>query len=185
MKKILIGLMLCSLSTAAFAQKAPNLVTVDVNKALAAYQRLQEAQVKFDASVATAREELEAESEKLKVAVDEINALQESAQNPALTDEKVEEIQGQIQEKVTSYRQLEASFNQMRQRTERTLAERRNTILSLHLDEVKDVIKQVCKTRGADLALNVEGNVVVYADAVFDITNDVIQALNTTVPASE
>ena len=176
--------MLCGLSTAAFAQKAPNMVTVDVNKALAGYQRLQEAQVKFDASVATAREELEAESEKLKVAVDEITEIQQSAQNPALTEEKIEELQTELQEKVTAYRQLEADFNQMRQRTERTLAERRNAILSLHLDEVKDVIKQVCKARGADLALNVEGNVVVFADSVFDITNDVIKELNTTVPAA-
>jgi Skp family chaperone for outer membrane proteins len=182
MKKILIGLMLCGLSTAAFAQKAPSLVTVDVNKALAGYQRLQEAQVKFEASVTTAREELEAESEKLKVAVEEINKIQETAQNPALTEEKIQELQDQLQEKVAAYRQLEASFNQMRQRTEKTLADRRNNILSLHLDEVKDAIKQVCKTRGANLALNVEGNVVVFADSVFDVTNDVVQVLNTTVP---
>ena len=177
--------MLCGLSTAAFAQKAPNMVTVDVNKALAGFQRLQEAQVKFDASIATAREELEAESEKLKVAVEEINELQESAQNPALTEEKIDELQTELQEKVTSYRQLEASFGQMRQRTERTLADRRNNILSFHLDEVRDVIKQVCKARGADLALNTEGNVVIYADSVFDITDEVIKELNAPVPAGE
>lgn len=184
-KKILIGLMICSLSSVAFAQKAPSLVTVDVNKALAGYQRLQEAQVKFEASITTAREELEGESEKLKVSAEEINEIQQSAQNPALTEEKVEEIRTELQEKIGVYRQKEADFNQMRQRTERTLADRRNNILSLHLDEVKDAIKQVCKERGADLALNIDGNVVLYADSVFDITNDVLQSLNTTIPASE
>jgi len=185
MKKLLIGLMLCGLSTAAFAQKAPNLVTVDVNKALAGYHRLQEAQVKFESSVETARDELTAESEKLKVSAEELQGLQEQTQNPALTEEKVEEIRTELQDKFNAYRQMEAELQQMQQRTERTLADRRRNILSLHLDEVKDAIKQVCKERGADLALNLDGNVVLYADSVFDITNDVLQVLNADVPADE
>ncbi|HOO92266.1 MAG TPA: OmpH family outer membrane protein, partial [Opitutales bacterium] len=62
--------------------------------------------------------------------------------------------------------------------------ERRNNIISLHLDEVKDAIKKVCKDKGATLALNVEGSVVLYADSSFDITNDVLEALNTSAPAA-
>lgn len=185
MKKLLIGLMLCGLSTVAFAQKAPNLVTVDVNKALAGYNRLQEAQVKFESSVETAREELTTESDKLRVAAEELQGIQEKSQNPALTEEKIQEIQTEFQQKLEAYRQLEADLQQMQQRTERTLADRRRNILALHLDEIKDAIKTVCKERKADLALNIDGNVVLYADAVFDITNDVLQVLNTTVPAAE
>ena len=185
MKKLLIGLMLCGLSTAAFAQKAPNLVTVDVNKALAGYTRLQEASVKFEASVETAREELTAENEKLKVSAEELQGLQEQTQNPALTEEKVEEIKAELQEKFTAYRQLEADLQQMQQRTERTLADRKRNILSLHLDEIKDAVKKIAKERGADLALNIDGNVVFYADSVFDITNDVLQELNAAVPTGE
>ncbi len=185
MKKLLIGLMLCGLSTAAFAQKAPNMVTVDVNKALAGYGRLQEAQVKFEASVETARTELTTESDKLKVAAEELQGLQEKTQNPALTEEKIEEIRNELQEKFGVYQQMQADLQQMQQRTERTLADRRRNILSLHLEEIKDAIKQVCKERGANLALNLDGNVVLYADSVFDITNDVLQVLNTKVPATE
>jgi Skp family chaperone for outer membrane proteins len=178
MKKMLLGLLLCGMVSVAMAQKAPSLVTVDVNKALAGYQRLQEAQVKFEASVTTAREELEAEANKLRGAADEINELQQQAQNPALTESKIKELETQMQGKFEAYRVLENDFNTMRQRTERTLADRRNNILGLHLEEVKDAIKKVCRDRGATLALNVDGNVVLYSDASFDITNDVLQALN-------
>ena len=177
--------MLTGLTTIAFAQKAPNLVTVDMQKALAGYERLQEATVKFEASVATAREELEVEGQKLQTAAEGINELQQQGQNPALTEEKLEEIRGQLQEKVDEYRQLEADFNQMRQRVERTLAERRNNIMKLHLEEIKDAVKQVCKERGADLAINNEGNLILFADAAFDITNDVLQSLNASVPTEE
>jgi Skp family chaperone for outer membrane proteins len=178
MKKTLIGLLLCGMVSVAMAQKAPSLVTVDVNKALAGYQRLQEAQVKFEESVTTAREELEAEANKLRAAADEINNLQQQAQNPALAETKVKELETEMQAKFEAYRILENDFNGMRQRTERTLADRRNNILGLHLEEVKDAIKKVCRDRGATLALNVDGNVVLYSDPSFDITNDVLQVMN-------
>lgn len=183
MKKVLLSLAICGLAFSLHAQKAPNLVTVDVNKALAGYARLQDAQVKFEASVTTAREELEAEGEKLRTAAEAINKLQEESENPALNTVKVDEIKKKIEGEIESFRAKEAEFNQLRQRTERTLGERRNNIISLHLDEVKDAIKKVCKDKGATLALNVEGSVVLYADASFDITNDVLQALNTSAPA--
>ncbi|MDD4350541.1 MAG: OmpH family outer membrane protein [Opitutales bacterium] len=184
MKKVLLSLAICGLAFSLNAQKAPNLVTVDVNKALAGYTRLQDAQVKFESSVTTAREELEAEGEKLRTAAEEINKLQEESENPALNTAKVDEIKKKIESEIESFRAKEAEFNQLRQRTERTLGERRNNIISLHLDEVKDAIKKVCKDKGATLALNVEGSVVLYADSSFDITNDVLEALNTSAPAA-
>jgi Skp family chaperone for outer membrane proteins len=185
MKKTLLGLLLCTMVSVAVAQKAPILVTVDVNKALAGYQRLQDAQVKFDASVNTTREELEAEAQKLRSAAEELNDLQKQTENPALNDSKLKEIEENIRTKLDAYRQQEGDFGQLRQRAERTLAERRNNILSLYLEEVKDAIKKVCKNRGATLALNLDGNVVLHADASFDITQDVLLELNKVAAAQQ
>jgi len=98
MKKVLLSLAICGLAFSLHAQKAPNLVTVDVNKALAGYARLQDAQVKFEASVTTAREELEAEGEKLRTAAEAINKLQEESENPALNTAKVDEIKKKMED---------------------------------------------------------------------------------------
>jgi Skp family chaperone for outer membrane proteins len=131
--------------------------------------------------VETAREELTTESEKLRVMAEELQAMQERSQNPALTEAKLEEIRVEFQGKLDAFRQMEADLQQMQARTERTLADRRRNILNLHLEEVKDAIKKVCRERKADLALNIDGNVVLHAEPVFDITNDVLQVLNATI----
>lgn len=182
-KNILISIALCSLMTSAFAQKTPTVVTVNIREALAGYSRLQEAQVKLESSVQEANEELEVEREELRVVAEDLRALQEQSQNPSLTEEKIEELRVEFDAKAADFQQMQNEFNQFAQRTQNALKEREANILNLHLEEVKDAIRQVCRDKGADLALNTEGNQVLYSDKEYDITGDVLQVLNADIPA--
>jgi Skp family chaperone for outer membrane proteins len=65
-----------------------------------------------------------------------------------------------------------------------TLGQRRQLIISDHLDEIKVVIARVAKSRDADAVLNETGDSIMYSRNSLAVTEEVIGILNADAPVS-
>ncbi|WOO41187.1 OmpH family outer membrane protein [Rubellicoccus peritrichatus] len=173
---------LLSLTAFGFAQKTPLVLTVDMGQLYNDYWKAQEAQAKFNASVENAQQEIQAMIEEGMSMATDLQGMQEKISNPALTDASKQEIATEAQSKANLIRQKEAEVNNFRQQTDRTLQQRRQSIINLHLSEIREVVVEVAKEKGADLVLNTNGLAVVYFDESFDVTKDVLTKLNANKP---
>lgn len=166
------------------AQKAPQVLTVDMGQLYNDYWKAQEAQEKFNSSVENAQVEIETMISEGMAMAEEIQRLQERLNNPAISESGRQSLTQEIQEKANLIRQKEAEVNNYRQMTDRTLQQRRQSIINLHLSEIREVVVEVAKAKGSDLVLNTNGMAVVYFDESFDITKEVTAKLNANKPAN-
>lgn len=184
MKKVLLSLFVALAATAALhAQKTPMVLTVNMGELYQNYWKAQENDEKFQSSVDNAQQEIQAMIEEGMGLASELQELQGKINNPALTEDARERFTAEAQEKAKLIREKEAEVNTYRQKTDRTLQQRRQNIIELHVSEIREVVIQMAKDKGADLVLNTGGMTVVYYDESFDITQEVLAKLNADKPA--
>ena len=171
-----------SLAAFAMAQKAPLVLTVDMGQLYNDYWKAQEAQSKFNTSVENAQKEIQTMINEGMAMATDLQGMQEKMNNPAITEDSKQQIAQEAQQKANLIRQKEADVNSFRQTTDRTLQQRRQSIINLHLSEIREVVVDVAKEKGADLVLNTNGLAVVYFDESFDVTKDVLAKLNASKP---
>ena len=185
MKKCLFTLAVFALlSAVASAQKAPLVLTVDMGLLYNDYWKAQKAQDKFATSVENAQQEIQQMIEEGMELANKLQELQVKINSPAITDEAKRGLTRQAQETAGLIRQKEIDVNNYRQQTDRTLQQRRQSIVNLHLSEIREIVVEVAKQKGADLVLNTNGLAVVYYDESFDVTADILEKLNANKPGA-
>ncbi|MBC2596182.1 OmpH family outer membrane protein [Ruficoccus amylovorans] len=178
-KKLLLTLVAAFMAVGALqAQKTPMVVTVNMGELYQNYWKAQEADQKFQSSVENAQQEIQAMIEEGMGLANEMQELQSKMNNPALTETAREKFTAEAQQKAQSIREKEAEVNRYRQQTEQTLQQRRQSIVQLHISEIREEVIKIAKEKGADLVLNSAGMAVVYFDESFDITQEVLAKLN-------
>ena len=185
MKKIIISLFALTFAFSAYAQKAPQVLTVDIEKLYESFYKAQDSRDKFQSSVLLAEEEVKGMIEQGRQLYMELEEIQKKIDSPATADEAKEALMAEFEAKAMVVRQKEADLNQYRQTTQRDLQQSRQSMIQMHFDEIKQKVAEVAKAKGADLVLNSneKGMAVIYFDASFDITEEVIAALNADKPA--
>jgi len=130
--------------------------------------------------VQSAEDEVKAMIEEGRVMFQELEDLQEKIDNPGTAETAKEAFRAELEEKRERVRQKEAEVNQYRQTTQRTLQQRRQSIVNLHISEIKEVVNQVAEEKGADLVLNSNPNsmAVIYYNESLDITDADLTELN-------
>ncbi|MGE9292327.1 OmpH family outer membrane protein [Ruficoccus sp. ZRK36] len=178
-KKFLLTFLAAFLMVGALqAQKTPMVVTVNMGELYKNYWKAQEADEKFQSSVENAQQEIQAMIEEGMGMANQLQDIQSKMNNPALTEAAREKFNAEAQEKAQAIREKEAEVNRYRQNTEKTLQQRRQSIVELHVTEIREEVIEVAKQKGADLVLNSAGMAVVYFDESFDITQEVLNKLN-------
>jgi Skp family chaperone for outer membrane proteins len=170
-----------SVSNLTAATKA---LTIDMQKVFNDYYKVQQAQKKFQVSVKNANDEVELMVQEGQQISAKLQDMVKKIQNPALSEDAREKVKVEATEVQQQLRQKEADVNQYRQRMQTTLAQRRQLIISDHLDEIKVVISRVAKSRDADVVLNKSGESLMYARDSLEITEEVIGILNADAPVS-
>ena len=160
------------------AQKTPMVVTVNMGDLYKNYWKAQEADEKFQSSVENAQQEIQAMIEEGMGMANELQDIQGKMNNPALSESAREKFNAEAIDKSKAIREKEAEVNRYRQQTEKTLQQRRQSIVQLHVSEIREEVIKVAKEKGADLVLNSAGMAVVYFDESFDITQEVLAKLN-------
>lgn len=180
LKKASLALVFLAVSGAASfgALQPTKILTVDMEELYGNYTKAKKAQEEFAEEVQAAREEInELLQSGLKMG-DEFQELKAKASNPALTEEARNKYVKEAETKAGEIQKKEMEINQFRNQSDQALAQRRETIINLHMTEIKGVIGTIAKNKGADLVLNTSGLMVLYHDNALDVTKDALTALN-------
>jgi outer membrane protein len=185
MIRTLLTLALCAAgSTALLAQPAVKLVVVDMAKVFDSHYKSEEANVKFRNDEQKAQEQAEELRKQGQTLVDEYKELVEQAKNTMLTAEARTKAEGEAQKKGEEIQRKQTDIQTFIQNTQRSLQQRIGTHRDLLLEEISKHVVEIAKRNGATLVLDKSGPsvfripVVLYSDAAYDITDEVIKEEN-------
>lgn len=179
MKKIFLGLAFLMAGVAGLsAQKAPKILTVDMEEVYSKYTKAQEAQEKFATAVQGARDELNKMLQEGVKLGEGLQDLEDKANNPALTDKARQGFIAEAQAKGEAIQKKQMEIQQYQRQTDQTLTERRQSVVNLHMSEIKEALGSLAKKKGVDMVLNTSGVVVMYSAKELDVTDEAIKMLN-------
>ncbi len=179
-----------ALSLAASAQPAVKLFVVDMAKLYDSHYKTVEQNAKIQADDAKAQEEVDKMNKEGNGLVEEYKALNDQSNNPTLTAEAKGKAQDAAQKKLESIQTKQREVQTFIQNTRNSLGQRLNTFRSLMLEEISKLATEVAKRKGATVLLDKAGPTgigisnLIYADAGFDITDDVLKEINKDRPAN-
>ncbi len=171
-------------SIALQAQPAVKLVVVDMAKVFDGHYKSEEANIKFRDAEQKAQEQAEELRKQGQTLVEEYKEIVEQAKNTLLTAEARSKAEADAQKKLEDIQRKQTDVQNFIQNTQRSLQQRIGTHRDLLLEEISKHVVEVAKRNGATLVLDKSGPsvfripVVLYADAAYDITDEVIKEVN-------
>ncbi len=177
-------------SIALQAQPALKLVVVDMAKVFDGHYESEEANVKFRNDEQRAQEQAEELRKQGQALVEEYKELAEQAKSTLLTPEARAKAEADAQKKGEEIQRKQADIQNFIQNTQRSLQQRIGTHRDLLLEKISKTVTEIAKKNGATLVLDKSGPsvfripVVLYADAAYDITDEVITEVNKGRPAA-
>jgi outer membrane protein len=179
-----------ALSLAASAQPAVKLLVVDMAKLYDSHYKTVEQNAKIQADDAKAQEEVDKMNKEGNALVEEYKSLNDQSNNPTLTSEAKAKAQAEAQKKLESIQTKQREVQGFIQNTRNSLGQRLNTFRSLMLEEISKLATEVAKRKGGTILLDKAGPTgigisnLIYADASYDITDDVLKEINKDRPAN-
>jgi outer membrane protein len=172
------------------AQPAPKILVVDLAKVYDSHYKTEEQQAKLRADEQKAQEELDRLNKEGNELVAKYKELAEQANSTVLTPEAKTKAQGEAQRMLEDIRRKQTDVQTFQQNTRNSLQQRIKTFAELMLEEISKVAVDVAKRKGATLLLDKTGRsligvpMILYADADYDITSDVMKEVNKDRPAA-
>ena len=183
---------LAAFSVAAFTAQAQTLKihVVDMAKLYDNHYKTLEQNAKIQADDQKAQDEVDKMNKEGNGFVEEYKALADQSTNPALSAEAKSKAQNDAQKKLEGIQQKKNEIATFIQNTRNSLQQRLQTFRSLMLEEISKIATDVAKRKGATLLLDKAGptgigiSSIVYADAGFEITDEVMKEINKDRPAN-
>jgi outer membrane protein len=172
------------------AQPAPKILVVDLAKVYDTHYKTEEQQAKLRADEQKAQEELDRLNKEGNDLVVKYKELAEQASSTVLAPEAKSKAQGEAQKMLEEIRRKQTDVQTFQQNTRNSLQQRIKTFAELLLEEISKVAVDVAKRKGATLLLDKTGRsligvpMILYADADYDITSDVMKEVNKDRPAA-
>jgi outer membrane protein len=184
----LAGLTL-TLPRAALAQeRATRIVGIQLERVFNEYYKTRRADAQLKAQAAEFNREREAMKQDLEKVNKEYTALREEAQNPALTEEARATRRTQAEEMILSIREKEGQIRQFEDLRSKQLEDQSRRMRRGLIEEIRESIRAYGREKGYDMIVDLSGNslngveVMLYADNRFDVTSEVLIALNRDAP---
>ena len=159
-----------------FAQKAPVIATVDIQKVLNDYDDFQAAVEKVKSTVAPIEEEMKRMQEEFQSVVIKGRELESEIENPAIEEERKAEAESEILELQGQLQELQLEIQQFRQQAQQIAQQGQQEELVPLQEKALEVVEQVAKEQGIDVVLPM--NTVVFSSDELEISEAVIAALN-------
>ena len=163
---------------------------VDMNKIFSGYYKTKDAETRINDAREVAKKELDERMESHKQLLDEINNLNKSVDNGALSPGAKAEANKKRDDKIAQVRSLENEINEFKTTRERQLQEQAVRMRNTIVEEIMTVINGKVKGESYDLIFDKSGQslggvpVVVHSRDNMDFSEDVITALNKSRPAT-
>jgi outer membrane protein len=180
---------LAAIALGASAQPAVKVAVVDMAKLYDTHYKTVEQNAKIQSDDQKAQEEVEKMNKEGNGLVEEYKALNDQSNNPALSAEAKTKAQEAAQKKLEQIQNKQREVQTFIQNTRNSLGQRLNTFRALMLEEIGKVAADVAKRKGVTLLLDKAGPTaigisnVLYADAAYEITEDVLKEINKDRPA--
>lgn len=194
MKKTLASLLaafaLSGAALTASAQSAPKILIVDMAKLLDSHYETEDQNAKLKIDEAKANEEIERIVKDGQAIEEVMKDMQEKASNPAASAEAKAKLEADFRPKVEERQRKLGELNNYRVRTQRVFQERIANFRGIMFEKIGAVVQETAKKKGATLVLDKSGlsniglNPVVYADASYDITEEVQKEIAKARPAN-
>lgn len=153
-------------------------LSVDITEVYSKYNKAIEAQEKFNQAAENAQKEInDMIQEGIKLG-ETYKDLQVKANNPALTEEARKKFLEESNQKIKAIEEKQIQISEYQQQASQALAQRRESVTRLHLNDMQEVCSRIAKSKGANLVINTSGILVMYHDETTDITQEAINALN-------
>ncbi len=182
MKKI--SAILAGVLTYSFLCAAQTTYYVDMVQVYNSYYKAKEANAQIQQAYESTKQELTKMDKTRQEIVKQLQALQEKINNPALSEDakkKIVETEGQP--KYAELQQLETNMKNISDQASRRLQENAQRVRQVHMEDITAEIKKIAQAKKADFVLS--RAVCFYADEKFDITQEVIKAVNASAPAAK
>lgn len=177
-------------SVTLLAQPAVKLVVVDMAKVYDGYYKSEEGNAKLQEAEKKAQEQVEELNKQGQGLVDEYKGLVEQSQSTLLTPEARAKAEGEAQKKLEEIQHKQNDVQTFSQKTRSSLQQRMKIQRDLLLEEITKVVNDIAKRKGATLAIDKSGPTlfgipgVLYADAAYEITDEVLKEVNKDRPAA-
>lgn len=177
-------------AAALHAQATLKIVVVDMAKVYDTHYKTEEANAKFNDAAQRAQEQLEQINKQIQSAADEYKALVEQTKSPLANDQARAKAGEDANRKMEDIQRMNNEAQNFRANTQRSLQQRAKNHRDLIMDEIMKVVNDLSRAKGATLVLDKSGPsilgipVVLYSDASYDITEDVVKEVNKDRPAA-
>jgi outer membrane protein len=172
------------------AQAPLKVIVVDMAKVYDTHYKTEEANAKFNDAAQRAQEQLEGLNKQIQSAVEEYKSLVEQTKSPLANDQARAKANDDAQKKMQDIQNLQNEAQNFRANTQRSLQQRAKNHRDLIMDEIMKVVNDISRAKGATLVLDKSGPsvfgvpVVLYSDASYDITDEVVKEVNKDRPAA-
>jgi outer membrane protein len=191
MKKSLLCSLLClglltGLASTSHAQV--KIGTVDMNKIFSAYYKTKDAEARINEARNSAKQELDERMDTYKKNLDEINALNQDIEKPALSAEAKAAKTKQRDDKIQETKNLEQEITEFRQTREKQLQEQAVRMRNGIVDEITKLVLDKVKVENYDLVMDRSGlslngvPILIFAKEGLDFSDDIITELNKNKP---
>ncbi len=174
----------------ASAQPEPKLLVVDMAKLYDSHYKTEEQNNKLKGDEQKAQEELYRLNKEGNSMVEKYKELAEQANNPAVTAEAKAKATADAQRIMDDIRRKQNEVQSFQQNTRNSLQQRIKNFRDLMIEEISKIAVEVAKRHGATLLLDKSGPTligvsnIIYADASYDITDEVLKEINKDRPAA-
>lgn len=180
-RRTLSAFALMALALGLQAQPAVKVVTVDLPRLLEGYYKMQEQITKIKDGQLKAQETFQQMGKDYEALVTQAKELEDRAKSPVLNDDSRKQAQEDFQSKVGEIQTKRVELETFRSNTEKEVQGRMNRYQAMFLEEITKVVAELAKKKGATIVLNKASQgigPVVYADASYDITEEVLAEIN-------
>jgi outer membrane protein len=185
---IAIGSLLAGV-TLLHAQPALKVVVVDMARVYDTHYKTEEANAKFNDAAQRAQEQLDQLNKQLQAAAEEYKQLMEDARSTIRNQQSRDKAEADANAKRNEIERMQNDAQNFRANTQRSLQQRAKNHRDIIMDEIMKVVDDTARARGATLVLDKSGPsvfgvpVVLYSDAGYDITDEVVREVNKDRPA--
>jgi outer membrane protein len=164
------------------AQPAPKILIVDLGAVFQGHYKTAEQQVIMQTQAQKAEQDLGALNKEIDALVTQYKDIVEQAKNPAISADARTKAETDAQKKGEEIRAKQQDAQNFVNSTRRSLQDKSQNFQNVLLDEITKVASDIAKKKGANLLLNKQA--AVFADASYDISDEVLAEVNKGKPAS-
>ena len=166
------------------AQPAPSIRVIDMAKLYDSHYKTEEQNAKLRGDEQKAQEELDRLNKEGNALVEKYKDMVDQSNNPAATVDAKAKAQAESNKMLEDIRRKKGEVENFQNNTRNSLQQRIKTFRDLMIEEISKIAVDVAKRKGATILIDKSGPTligvsnVLYADAAYDITEDVLTEIN-------